>query len=59
MAENTKINSKLLIQIQKPGEKWHAQRFHIGTFFATPGAKDKLCQLKINLESVFYSRKIY
>jgi hypothetical protein len=23
MAENTKLNSKLLIQIQKPGVQWH------------------------------------
>ena len=26
MTENTKLNSKLLIQIQKPGVEWHARR---------------------------------
>jgi len=49
MAENAKLNSKLLIQIKKPVEKWHAQRFHIGTFFAVPGKRAKLQELKLAL----------
>jgi len=50
--------SKLLILMQKPGVEWHAQRFHIGTFLAKPGANDKLSQLKIILDCVSYSREI-
>jgi hypothetical protein len=30
-------------------KNWHAQRFHIGTFLATPGEIAKLKKLKLSL----------
>jgi hypothetical protein len=49
MTENTKLNSKLLILIQKPGEKWYTLCDGIRTSIKESGVIGALNQLKVIL----------